>query len=69
MMALISIEEHNKRAAERLNKIETYGSPMGVACPKCGNKLYKQACSINLSYPPQADVICPECKFTTSVFI
>jgi primosomal protein N' len=66
---LRTIKEHNERAMERLEKVEKYGNPTGVACPKCGDELHGKTCSVKLTYPPRQYVSCPKCGYKTSIFI
>jgi len=66
---LISIEENNKRIKEKLRILKEYGTPSGVACPKCKNELYVKRDSIKTTYPPQADTTCPNCNYKTTILV
>lgn len=64
MKKLLTIEEHNNR----ILGITTFLT--GVACPNCSKELqFKTPGVVMLSSPPQADVICFDCNYSTMIYV
>jgi DNA-directed RNA polymerase subunit RPC12/RpoP len=61
-----NLEEYNK---ERLTLYEEQGKvKTGIACPQCGDELLETAPGIILcSLPPQKNVHCPTCQYTSYI--
>jgi uncharacterized protein with PIN domain len=68
-MALISLEESDKRVMERLKAFED-GTPNGIACPNCGAELMDiNANTLKMSWPAQCDIKCSKCTFKSTRYV
>ena len=45
------------------NTIIPNAEPMQLACPKCGNQIYKRTDIILSCYPPKHQYFCSECDW------
>ena len=64
-MKLLTIAEQNERAVAMLSKYST-----GVECPLCKKEMqYEQPGTLMLSSPPQAEVKCFDCRYSTHIYV
>jgi ribosomal protein S27E len=64
-MNLKTIEEHNELVFKK--NIDKYST--GVQCPNCVNELKYINDIMLLSNPPQKEVKCFNCNYTTRIFV
>jgi len=61
---LDTIENHNRKVFEDMPLLR----PTGISCPVCGTELVYRNDIVYLSKPPQKDVVCGRCGYSTRIF-
>lgn len=61
---LISLDEYKRRSTARRRGKDDRGT--GIACPECGEELQSTRTML-MSNPPKIPLVCPNCKFRTTV--
>lgn len=61
-------DEYNKKYFEELAKIKEKARYANIKCPQCGEEMAYSDSILLTSNPPQRNIHCYKCKYSTTIY-
>ena len=65
---MITPEEHNKKYFEESAKMKKKAKYTNIKCPECDEEMVYSDNMLLTTNPPQRNIHCPKCKYSTTIF-